>query len=188
MPTFRPIASTAGAFVCMTAFFGCTSGSSDAADSGATEFTAYASDFSGFHSWPSTPGVGPPGAPNPSEATDGGIHSGPMTTYIKQKPPHGSTSFPVDTIIVKEQNDPQLLQRQIFAMVKRGGGFNLAGATNWEWFELANLDANDVQIVWRGAPLSSESYASNPNVCNNCHVLAQANDFVWTAGLTLSSF
>jgi hypothetical protein len=188
LPTSSRIATAAGAAVCLCAFLGCTSGSGAAADAGSTPFIAFASDFAGFHSWPSTPGVGPAGAPNPSEATDGGIHSGPMTTYINKKPPHGSTSFPIGTIIVKEQNDPQLLDRQIFAMVKRGGGYNVAGATNWEWYELKNLDANDVEIIWNTVPLSSESYASNPNVCNNCHVLAQANDFVWTAGLTLSSF
>ncbi len=166
---------------------GCTTAAtSDEADAGV--FVAQASDFSGFHSWASTPGVGPVGAPDPSAATDGGIHSGPMTTYINQKPPHGSTSFPVGTIIVKEQNDPQLTDRQIFAMVKRGGGYNLAGAVDWEWFELRNLDANDVEIVWQAIPLSAESYASNPNVCNDCHLLIKTNDYVWTQGLSLSSF
>jgi hypothetical protein len=182
-----PIATTVCSLVslCVVA---CTSGASAGADGGAAVFVAQASDFSGFHSWPSTPGVGPPGAPNPSEATDGGIHFGPMTTYINQKPPHGSTSFPVGTIIVKEQNDPAFTDRQIFAMVKRGGGFNLAGAANWEFYELKNVDANDVEVLWSVVPLSSDPYASNPNVCNDCHVMAKANDFVWTAGLTLSSF
>ncbi len=185
--TSSPVAASVCSLVSLCAV-SCTSGASNGVDSGAETFIALASDFSGFHSWSSTRGVGPPGAPNPSEATDGGIHSGPMTTYINQKPPHGSTSFPVGTIIVKEQNDPALVDRQIFAMVKRGGGYNVAGATNWEWFELKNLDANDVEILWSAVPVSSEPYASNPNVCNDCHVMAHANDFVWTAGLTLSSF
>jgi len=185
-----PIASSFRALACLCAV-GCSSGGGSSPDAGSEVLVAQATDFSGFHSWASTPGVGPLGAPDPSEATDGGIHSGPMTTYINRKPPHGSTSFPVGTIIVKEQNDPPLLQRQAFAMVKRGGGYNLAGAVNWEWVEVqntGNAPPDDVAILWRGVPLSSDPYASNPNVCNDCHEAAQANDYVWTAGLKLSSF
>lgn len=155
-------------------------------DGGATPttFVAYASDFSGFHTWTSTPGVAP-GAPQPG---DGGVHSGPLTTYINHLPPKGSTSFPVGTIIVKEPDDPPLTQRQIFAMVKRGGGFNSDGADNWEWFELRNLDMTNVQILWGGSePVGTESYASNPNLCNDCHTMNRQNDFVWTQGLQLSS-
>jgi hypothetical protein len=157
------------------------------ADAGSAVFIATAADFSGFHGWSSTPGVGPPGAPNPAEATDGGIHVGEMTTYINKKPPPGSTSFPVGTIIVKEEDAPPLAQRQVFAMVKRGGGYNTSGAVDWEWFELLNVDQNTVQIIWQAVPVASEPYASNPMVCNNCHVMARSNDFVWTAGLSLTS-
>jgi hypothetical protein len=154
-------------------------------DAGAAPvFIAYASDFSGFHSWTSMPGVAP-GAPQPG---DGGVHSGPLTTYINHLPPSGSTSFPIGTIIVKEPNDPPLTTRQIFAMVKRGGGFNSDGADNWEWFELRNIDMTNVEIIWGGAePLTGESYASNPNLCNDCHTMNAKNDFVWTQGLQLSS-
>jgi hypothetical protein len=157
-------------------------------DSGVLGPPPLASDFSCFRNWSSTPGVGPPGAPDPSGVTDGGIHAGPMTTFINMKPPHGSTSFPVGTIIVKEQNDPPLTQRQIFAMVKRGGGFNPNGAVNWEFFELQNIDSCNVSIVWSRIPINSDPYASNPEVCDDCHVLAKSNDYVWTTGLTLSSF
>jgi hypothetical protein len=167
---------------------GCsTTAAGDAGASGAIVLADSAS-FSCFRNWPSTPGVGPAGAPDPSAATDGGIHAGPMTTYINMKPPHGSTSFPVGTIIVKEQNDPPLMQRQIFAMVKRGGDYNAAGAVNWEFFELQNMDSCNVSIVWSRIPLGTDPYASNPNVCNDCHFLAQSNDYVWTKGLSLSSF
>ncbi len=73
-------------------------------------------------------------------------------------------------------------------MVKRGCGYNSDGATDWEWFELANVDANDVTIVWRGVgPMNNDPYAGNPELCNDCHSLARTNDFVWTAGLELSS-
>jgi hypothetical protein len=178
---------------CLLAAFltaGCTAGSDDSGGpSNPTTFVAFASDFSGFRTWSSTPGVGPPGAPQPPNADGGGVHAGPLTTYINEKPPHGSTSFPVGTIIVKEPDDPPLTQRQIFAMVKRGGGYNSDGATNWEWFELANGDANDVVILWRGVgPMNGDPYASTPAICNDCHGLASKNDFVWTAGLGLSSF
>jgi len=169
---------------------GCSAGSGDAADAGATgPFVAFTSDFSGFHSWPSTPGVGPVGAPPPPSAADGGVHTGHLTTYINRQPSHGSTSFPVGTIIVKEPDDAPLAERQIFAMVKRGGGYNESGATDWEWFELRNVDENDVTIVWRGiGPPGGEAYAATPNLCNDCHGMARDNDFVWTVGLALSSF
>ncbi len=104
-----------------------------------TTFIANAQSFSCFRMWSHTPGVGPPGAPQPM-MPDGGLHSGPLTTYINQTPAHGSTSFPVGTIIVKEQDDPALTDRQVFAMVKRGGNYNEAngmGAVNWEFFGVA---------------------------------------------------
>jgi hypothetical protein len=170
---------------------GCSSGSSAPANGSPAPgtFVAFASDFSGFHAWSSTPGVGPPGAPQPPSGADGGVHVGPLTTYINQNPPHGSTSFPVETIIVKEPDSPPLIERQIFAMVKRGGGYNSSGATDWEWFELRNADETNVTIVWRGVgPPSGEAYASTPTLCNDCHGMARGNDFVWTQGLELSSF
>jgi len=72
--------------------------------------------------------------------------------------------------------------------VKRGGDFNPSGAVNWEFFELQNIDTCNVSIVWSRIPLGTDPYASNPNVCNDCHYLAKSNDYVWTTGLTLSSF
>jgi hypothetical protein len=184
----RVFAST---FFASLLVLGCSSGSGGSSPAaGPGTFVAYASDFANFHSWPSTPGVGPPGAPQPPSGADGGAHLGPLTTYINQKPAHGSTSFPVETIIVKEPDDPPLLtERQIFAMVKRGGGYNSSGASDWEWFELRNADPTSVTIVWRGVgPPSGEAYASSPTFCNDCHGQARGNDFVWTAGLELSSF
>jgi|HubBroStandDraft_1064217.scaffolds.fasta_scaffold35208_3 hypothetical protein len=190
-----PVAVLSLAFGALAA--GCSSPAQATGDAGGPEFIATAVDFScsgpygGFRTWSSTPGVGPPGAPNPSSVTDGGIHAGPMVTYINTKPPGGSTSFPIGTIIVKEQSEPPLAQRQIFAMVKRGGGYNDVdgtGAVNWEFFELTNLDRCDVSIVWSGFPTNTDPYASNPLVCDECHYLAKSNDYVWTAGLSLSSF
>lgn len=185
--TTNPFAAVVAA--CL-ALLGCSAGSGGPAEnSGTGTFVAFASDFSGFHSWHSTPGVGPPGAPQPPAGNDGGPHSGPLTTYVNMTPAHGSTSFPVGTIIVKEPSDPPLTERQIFAMVKRGGGYDSAGAADWEWFELRNVDGTNVTIVWRGVgPPSGEAYSSMPTLCNDCHGLAKTNDYVWTAGLELSKF
>jgi hypothetical protein len=167
----------------------CSAGAGDAPNaSAAGEFVAYASDFANFRSWSSTIGEGPPGAPQPPSSTDGGLHAGPLTTYINQKPPKGSTSFPVGTIIVKEPTAPALTERQIFAMVKRGGGYNSSGAINWEWMELRSVDESNATILWRNVgPPSGEAYGASPNICNDCHEMARTNDYVWTAGLDLSS-
>jgi hypothetical protein len=169
---------------------GCSSGGPESPSAtSSAEFVAFAGNFTGFHTWPSTPGVGPPGAPDPSAVTDGGIHAGTLTTYINQMPPAGSTSFPQGTIIVKEQDQPPLASRQTFAMVKRGGGYDSAGAVGWEWFELQDAADGTASIIWRGVgpPGGMETYGGNPEVCNTCHAGAQNNDFVWTAGLALSA-
>lgn len=148
-------------------------------------FVAFSSHFSGFRSWPSMPGVAP-GAPQPPEAGDGGIHPTHLTTYISARPPAGSTAFPVGTLIVKEPGDEPLATRRSFAMVKRGGGYNVTGARDWEWFELSSLDEETVSIAWRGfGPPNGESYGGSPTVCNDCHALNAANDYVWTQGLKL---
>jgi hypothetical protein len=161
----------------------CSSDASDS-DAGATALL-FAAGFDGFHSWPSFPAVGPPGMVD-------AVHTAmPLVAYINKLPPHGSTSFPLGTIIVKEVNAGDLTTRQIFAMWKRGGGFNSSGAVDWEWFELQNLDDPNlpVNIIWRGfGPPSGESYGGDPNTCNSCHEGAQANDYVWTQALQLSSF
>jgi hypothetical protein len=153
-------------------------------------FIAFASAFYGFHDWPiSVPAMGPPEV---GDAMTNTVHAGqPLVAYLNKAPPHGSTEFPIGTIIVKEVNAGDLTTRQIFAMVKRGGGFNSAGAVNWEWFELQNTDDPNlpVNILWSGfGPPSGESYGGNPATCNDCHEGAQANDYVWTQNLQLSSF
>ena len=152
----------------------------------------FAPAFRDFHSWYSVPGVGPEDAGNGialAEA-DSGIHTvKPLVSYINHRPRPGSTSFPLGTIIVKEVNDGDLTSRQIFAMVKRGCGYNASGAVDWEWYELRNIDADNVLIVWHGyGPMSGESYGGNPDTCNDCHKGAKANDYVWTTGFQLSQF
>jgi hypothetical protein len=154
---------------------------------GDTPFIAIAKDFTGFRSWRSTPGVGPMGAPQPPEA----VHGANLTSYLNQAPDSGSTEFPIGTIIVKEGTDggTDVTGRHAFAMVKRGGGYDTAGAVNWEWFELQAVDDQTSTVVWRGSgPPAAEGYAGTPTACSDCHKGAQSNDYVWTEGFLLTSF
>jgi hypothetical protein len=168
-------------YVTASVILGC--GSSKTSDSGqdAGTFLAFATNFEGYRNW-SHAAATADGAPS-------GVHSsGPMTVYWNETPPRGSTEFPIGTLIVKE-TDPGVTPAQIFAMVKRGGGYNSSGARNWEWFELQAADDETVLIVWRGAgPPNGETYGGDPTTCNNCHVQAATNDFVWSSALQLSSF
>lgn len=165
-----------------------------------TTFTAYAPDFDGFHSWPSAPATpGPNLPPVPGGdgvdagtiAADGGVHVLPLTVYWNHPPPSGSTTFPIGTIIVKETNEPELSDRTVFAMAKRGGDFNATGAVNWEWFDLTNSVDGSVVINWRGfGPKSGSAdiYGGNPTICNDCHEVAAANDYVWSSAVQLANF
>lgn len=146
-------------------------------------FLAFASDFSTFETWPSFY-LGDI-EPTPNEI------SGPRTVYINKLPPHGSTEFPVGTMIVKaikSGNDPALWQ--IFAMAKRGACFNALGAHGWEWFELT-LESGPLDVVWRGvAPASGAGYGGGKfgGLCNGCHDAFSDNDYVQGPFLQLSAF
>jgi len=165
---------------------GCSSSAADATDAGgggSGSFVAYAASFSSFESWPSAP------AASENDAGDGLHGVGPLRVYWNHNPPSGATSFPVGTIIVKETEGADVTQRAVFAMVKRGDGFNSAGANGWEWFSLQEASDGTVTILWRGtvAP-AGETYANQAiGDCNGCHV-ASRNDSVWDTPLTLSSF
>jgi hypothetical protein len=164
---------------------GC-SDSGGSVSTGSTE-AVFATTFYGFHSWPSVVAVGPPGM------TDAVHTLMPLRAYINKMPPHGSTVFPLGTVIVKEVDVGDLTTRQIFAMVKVGNNFNDMGAVNWKWCDLSNTSdpTLPVSMNWcaYGPPTGTvDSYGGNPNTCNDCHVLAQPNDYVWTEALQLSSF
>jgi Cytochrome P460 len=162
---------------------GCSSGG--ASDAGApAEFVPFASSFQGFHDWSNAP------ATAPGDASDGLHGVGPLQVYWNESPPHGATSFPVGTIIVKETEQADPTQRTIFAMVKRGGGFNSGGANGWEWFSLQNDPDGGVTPLWGNvvAP-AGETYANQViGDCNGCHALVAGNDYVWDSALQLSNF
>jgi hypothetical protein len=149
-----------------------------------TEFVAYASSFDCFHSWSTAQ------ATAQDDAGDGLHGIGPLQVYWNQDPPHGSTTFPVGTIIVKETEGADVTQRITFAMVKRGDGFNSTGANGWEWFSLQDNTDGSVAILWQGlvAP-PGQTYANQAiGDCNGCHGLAASNDYVWDSALQLSNF
>ncbi len=153
---------------------------SSSRDSGSecTPVGVYNSTFANYESWTSFAFTGPAIAGSPHT-------SGPRREYINQKPPHGSTSFPVGTVIVKEIGMPPASQDSVFAMVKVGCDYNSPsasnpnGALNWEWYELQVDATNTASILWKGTqPPAGMSYSGDPTACNTCHGGAKANDYV----------
>ena len=147
-------------------------------------FIAFADDFKGFHGWSQFDVT--------STAQPGTVHpDARLIEYLNKVPPHGSTAFPVGTIIVKEPTDGAPTDRKIFAGVKRGGGYNANGAPGWEWYELQNLgdSADSVLIVWSGVgPPAGDVYGGDPNAgCNTCHHDC-GNDAVCAPALKLENF
>src|SRR5258706_1435343 len=91
-------------------------------------FVAFPATFQDFRAWPSFHSDGP--------ADDGTFPPavlGPRTQYVNHAPPHGAKTFPIGTIIVEARESGTML---ILAGVKRGGGYNVGGALDWEWFGL----------------------------------------------------
>jgi hypothetical protein len=162
-------------------------GSTDAGSSSGV-FIAFASDFANFRSWQSFDVT-------IDEAVDAGLDAGgvhpdaKLIEYLNKPPPSGSTEFPVGTIIVKEGTDGPVYMRQYFAMVKRGGTENAAGAKGWEWFELQNAADGTPGIRWRGVgPPNGELYGGDPTGgCNSCHVKC-GNDAVCAKAVQLAQF
>jgi hypothetical protein len=150
-------------------------------DAGDATFIAFSDDFADFQTWTSFYlGEVPP--------TINEI-AGPRTIYVNKLPPKGSKTFPVGTMIVKAIQVGAPTEWQIFAMAKRGGGFNEMGAAGWEWFELS-LKLGPVNVVWRGsAPPSGMGYGPGiGGVCNDCHGAAKTNDYVQSPPLMLTAF
>lgn len=147
-------------------------------------FVAFERDFAGFRDWPRVE----TGPANPQGITH---VAGRRRVYVNARPLAGAGdrrgSFPVGTVLIKEILDGAAEGHRIFAMVKRGGGYNAGGARGWEWFELAARPDDTLAIVWRGinAP-KGEDYGGDPQGgCNDCHGRAGKNDFVRSPGLRL---
>lgn len=159
---------------------GCSSDGNESATQSADTacFVAQSSDFTPFKTWPSNHYDAP---------TDlaGNVHvAGPRTEYWNRAPEKGALTFPVGTIIVKAIETSSTSAHHVFAMVKRGCGFNASGAKDWEWFELGDQN----QILWRGVvPASGDSYNGDPTGgCNGCHGKGcAANDSVCSPSTAL---
>ena len=150
-------------------------------------FIALDSDFASFRSWP-TVALGSEPLP--------GHPPGPRYGYLSHAAPRGATAFPVGTMIVKtiEPLDMPATSWEVFAMAKRGGGFNANGARDWEFFRLRIVDDSPV-ILTRGIfafdPDSDAGvgYGSGGSVlgqlCNSCHGIPEsaATDHVLSEAL-----
>ncbi|MES1171984.1 MAG: hypothetical protein ABUL77_02000 [Bacteroidota bacterium] len=145
-------------------------------------FIALARDFVGFEDWTAFD-LG-------DDQNDGVVVLGHRRAYVNMLPPHGSTTFPVGTIIIKTIGEELPMPGQTFAMAKRGGTWNAAGASGWEWFELVLASPEPPAIRWRGiVPPAGEIYAGvSGGACNMCHQLGRDNDFVPSTELLLSQF
>lgn len=162
---------------------GTSSGVEGATSTVAEPFVAFERDFQSFRRWETFPLGDRPAM--------GVVHlAGMRTDFVNHRPPKGASSFPVGTIVVKEIGsaaNPDT--HQIFAMVKRGGGYNMQGAVGWEWFELQPRAEGGVTIVWRGTgPPNGEVYGSEKvGTCNDCHGTAATNDYVLAPPLSLQT-
>ncbi|MEI9937539.1 MAG: cytochrome P460 family protein [Pseudomonadota bacterium] len=152
-------------------------------------FIALERDFQGFEGWTKINLTDRPAL--------GAAHAaGDAHEYINRLPPAGSKTFPVGTILVKTMKSERRSAdagapepgTDVFAMVKRGAGYNGRGTPGWEWFELRPRADETFGIVWRGvnAP-AGEGYGREVSGgCNDCHQKAAKNDYVQALALTLS--
>ena len=151
---------------------------------GQDTFIALTRDFAGYRTWHSH---------NAGSGMLAGHPTGERIVYINNLPPAGSSEYPVGTIIVKEiigdaGSAPGTTTTDLFAMVKRGCGYNQQGAVGWEFFVLT-VDANGTPIIRaRGIdPQSGDIYATMGGTgCNSCHAAAglEARDWVMTPFLS----
>jgi len=149
-----------------------------------SEFVAFQSDFADYAGWEDWQVADDP--VGPSHLT------GPRWVFVNGLPDPGATEWPTGTVIVKEARNGAPEDWDIFAMAKRGGGFNTDGAHGWEWFELS-LDGDAVVIDWRGAvPPALAGYdcvSTDPSApvgdCNACHSGSWQNDYVQDSVLRL---
>ena len=151
-------------------------------------FIALERDFQGFETWTKVNLTERPAL--------GSAHAaGDAHEYINQMPSAGASAFPVGTILVKTMKSERqpagagaARATDVFAMVKRGAGYNAKGTPDWEWFELRPRADKTLGIVWRGVnPPDGEGYGRDVSGgCNGCHQQAAKNDYVHALALTLA--
>ena len=144
---------------------------------------AFGRDFEGFRDW---------------IAFDRGVdtvpptHDGQTWIYADRLPEEGALTFEIGTRILRvEERGDDPTSWELHAMVKRGGGYNAAGAAGWEFFGLALDPEGTPFIVWRGeGPPSGDGYRPPDGSdtlfgCNHCHGSAAATDSVLSPALDL---
>lgn len=162
------------ACVALCAALGAGCGGEEPTDPNAV-FIALTGNFRGFQRWTrvdvgSTPLAGHP--------------AGPRFVYANHAPPSAGSAYPVGTILVKTvESSADPTRWDIFAMVKRGGGFNADGARGWEFFRLVMTSDGVPAISGRGVDPDGGEY-NNPGAtpvadagevrCNDCHGSAAA--------------
>lgn len=154
-----------------------------AGPSGAEPYIAFDRDFSDFRTWPRI-AVG--------SAPLAWHDEGPRYVYRRPTPPmlsasgdaavsgDASVEYPTGTIFVKTTESGAPETWRIFAMVKRGAGYNSEGARGWEFFELKIDPQNRVTIQARGVRLGVRYDMVNETevTCNDCHGAARSTDSV----------
>jgi hypothetical protein len=152
-------------------------------------FIALDSDFAKFRTWERL-SVG--------DAPLAGHPPGPRYVYLSQRAPKGASQYPVGTLVVKTiESDPDPSHWEVFAMTKRGGGFNARGAVNWEFFRLRMLADGTPLILTRGlfaydpdidggiSGYNGGLMADVTDLCNGCHgtPASAASDHLLSPGL-----
>jgi len=136
-------------------------------------FIALQRDFDDFRSWEQVrlgDGVSAEVAGENDNVT------GPRVGFRRQRPT--KTGYPVGSILVKtiEPSD-DATQWLVFAMAKRGGGFNPAGAIGWEFFTIFMTSGGQPVVRSRGenpsdATPGAHGYPAGDGTmptCNRCH-------------------
>jgi hypothetical protein len=134
-------------------------------------FIALDGDFAGFRGWRRVPLGDAPLVGHPP---------GPRFGYVSRDAGKGAMAYPLGTIIVKTVEPTAAPETwELFAMAKRGGGFNAEGARDWEFFRLRWV-AGAPHILSRGLnAIDPEAdggggYTGNlgdvfAGLCNGCH-------------------
>ncbi|MBL8601258.1 MAG: hypothetical protein JNK72_04990 [Myxococcales bacterium] len=141
----------------------------------AGQFVAFTDHFRPFRNWTRLD-VG-------SEPLEG-HPPGPRFVYINQPNPPAGGDYPVGTIIVKSvEPSANFSDWELFAMVKRGGSYNVNGAVGWEYFILGMSTAGVPVILSRGLnPTDLHGYGgggatTQTQGCNGCHGTAAGTSF-----------